>query len=228
VCGAGAGVRAGPAHIHKTFWNTYVFQPEIRSGRKQERQASFQIIPVIQESILTKLVSTRDYTIKYGGISTSNALKIDGYADADWGNDLLERKSISGRVVMMNGGPISWGSNKQQTVALSTGEAELMAICDAAREILAHLMFFQTLSIQIPPPIIFTDNKAAESIVKRQEANHRQSKHIDIRYHFVRDHQEKGTFIIQHIPGDEQLADIFAKPLPRIRHHALVQALRLN
>jgi hypothetical protein len=81
---------------------------------------------------------------------------------------------------MMNGGPISWESYKQTTVALSLAEGELMALSDAAQEALAHLMFFQTLSIQMPIPILFTDNEAGEAITKRPELNYRQLKHIDI------------------------------------------------
>ena len=128
---------------------------------------------------------------------------------------------------MVNGGPISWTSRKQTTVALSTMEAEYMALTDAAREMLAHITFFQTISIELPLPVLFTDNEAAESIAKR-EPDYQRTKHIDIRYHFVRDHFEKGTFNIQHIPGTEQIADILTKPLPRVKHQTIVQALRLN
>jgi Reverse transcriptase (RNA-dependent DNA polymerase) len=174
--------------------------------------------------VLKYVITTKLFTIKYGG---KDEYRFDGYADADWGSDLNHRKSITGCVFMMNGGPISWESHKQTTVALSTAEGELMALSDAAREALAHLTFFQTLSIQMPIPILFTDNEAAEAITKRPELNYRRSKHIDIRYHFLRDHFEKGTFDVQHIPGREQIADIFTKPLPRFRHQELVQALRL-
>ena len=175
--------------------------------------------------ILKYAISTKHYSIKYGGIN--KLLQIDGYADADWGSNLVDRKSTTGFIFMMNGGPISWKSGKQTTVALSTMEAELMALSDAAREILAHLTFFQTLSIELPLPILYTDNEAAESVAKH-EPEYQRSKHIDIRYHFIRDHFEKGTFDIQHIPGNEQIADILTKPLPRIKHQAIVQALRLN
>jgi hypothetical protein len=113
---------------------------------------------------------------------------------------------------MMNGGPISWTSRKQTTVALSTMEAEYMALSDAAREALAHLTFFQTLSIQIPPPIFFNDNEAAEAIVKLEESDHQRSQHIDIRYDFLRHEFERGSFDVQHIPRHEQIADIFTKP----------------
>src|SRR5438045_9463758 len=91
---------------------------------------------------------------------------------------------------MMNSGPISWTSRKQTTVALSTMEAEYMALSDATREMLAHLTFFQTLSIELPIPVLYTDNEAAESIAKR-EPEYQRSKHIDIRYYFLRDNPKQ-------------------------------------
>ena len=175
--------------------------------------------------ILKYAKTTKHYSIKYSSIKKT--LQLDGYADADWGSNLIDRKSTTGYIFMMNGGPISWTSRKQSTVALSTMEAEYMALSDAARELVAHLTFFQTISIELPLPILYTDNEAAESIAKR-EPEYQRSKHIDIRYHFLRDHYEKETFNIQHIPGTEQIADILTKPLSKFKHHTIVQALRLN
>jgi hypothetical protein len=91
--------------------------------------------------------STKHYTLKYK--YGSGAIQIDGYADADWGSDLTQRKSTSGYVFTMNGSPISWTSKKQTTVALSTMEAEYMALSDASRELLAHLTFFTSVSLRI-------------------------------------------------------------------------------
>jgi hypothetical protein len=179
--------------------------------------------------ILKYAVSTKNFTIKYGGSPgrSPGAIQISGYADADWGSDLTERKSTTGYIFMMNGGPVSWTSKKQTTVALSTMEAEYMALSDAARELRAHLTFFMSIGINIAPPVLFTDNEAAESIVKH-EPDYQRSKHIDIRYHFVRDHYENGTFEVEHISTDGQLADILTKPLPRIKHLRIVHALRLE
>jgi hypothetical protein len=113
--------------------------------------------------ILKYVVATKDFTVKYG---TKGQLRFDGYADADWGADLLERKSTTGYVFMLNGGPISWTSRKQTTVALSTMEGEYMSLSDAARECLAHLNFFMSISISLPLPVLFTDNEAAKAIAK--------------------------------------------------------------
>jgi len=128
---------------------------------------------------------------------------------------------------MMNGGPISWTSQKQTSVTLSTIEAEYMALSDAACELIAHIMFFNSIPIELSLPILYTDNQAAESITKH-EPEYQRSKHINVRYHFVRDHFGKETFSIKHIPGDQQIADILIKPLPRIKHYRIVQALWLN
>jgi hypothetical protein len=106
-------------------------------------------------------------------------------------------------------GPVSWTSKRQITIALSTMEA----LSDAAWELLAYLTFFQTLGFQLLPPILYMDNETAEPIAKRG-MDHQRSKHIDIRYHFLRNHSECGTFDIQHIPSDKQLVDILTKPLP--------------
>jgi hypothetical protein len=121
--------------------------------------------------VLKYVTSTKKFTIKYGG---KDEYRIDGYAGVDWGSDLTQWKPTTGYVFMMNGGPISWTSRKQTTVVLST------ALSDAVREALAHLTFFQPLSIQLQPPILFTDNEAAEAIAKRGESDHQRSKHIDI------------------------------------------------
>jgi hypothetical protein len=85
--------------------------------------AQFNEDPSIISTLFVKYaVSTKHYTIKYGG--NTGAIRIDGYADADWGSDLAKRKLTTGYIFMMNGGPISWTSKKQTTVALSTMEAE--------------------------------------------------------------------------------------------------------
>jgi hypothetical protein len=98
--------------------------------------------------ILKYAISTKHFTIKYGGNENNHGdIRIDGYADADWGSDLTQRKSTTGYIFMMNGGPISWTSKKQTTVALSTMEAEYMALSDASRELLAHLTFFNSISM---------------------------------------------------------------------------------
>jgi Reverse transcriptase (RNA-dependent DNA polymerase) len=174
--------------------------------------------------ILKYAVSTKHYTLKYGG---ANTIIIDGYADADWGSDPTERKSTTGYVFTINGGHISWTSKKQTTVALSTMEAQYMSLSDASRELIAHLTFFTSINITIPQPIIYTDNEAPESIVKR-EPEYQRSKHIDIRYHFVRDHYEKQTFEVMHISTNEQIADILTKPLTRAKHHQIVHTMRLD
>src|SRR5208282_84200 len=107
------------------------------------------------------------------------------------------------------GGPISWQSRKQPTVALSTMEAEYMALSDGIQ-----------LGISlIQPTITFTDNQAAIALADG-EGDYRRAKHIDIRYHFIRDHLLRGTVEINYIPSEQQPADFLTKALPASKHNA--------
>jgi Reverse transcriptase (RNA-dependent DNA polymerase) len=88
--------------------------------------------------VLRYVIHMRHYSLKYGvGSSKDHELKLIGYADADYGSNLIDRKSTTGYIFVFNGGPISWSSRKQPTVAMSTMEAEYMALSDAIRKLLS-------------------------------------------------------------------------------------------
>jgi hypothetical protein len=96
-------------------------------------------------------------------------------------------------------GPISWQSRKQPTIALSTMEAEYMALSDAIRELLSRMYYLTELGISlIQPTIAYTDNQAAIALADG-EGDYRRAKHIDIRYHFIREHLQRGTVEINYI-----------------------------
>ena len=111
-----------------------------------------------------------------------------GYSDADWAGDLNDRKSTSGYVFMLGGAAISWKSCKQGCVALSTAEAEYMALASAAQEALWMTRLineFRVFEASIMPPVkIYEDNQSGICIAKNQQ-QHGRSKHIDIKYHFT-------------------------------------------
>ena len=112
-----------------------------------------------------------------------------GHADADWGRDLDFRRSTTGFVVLLNDAVVAWNSCKQPTVALSTMEAEYMALTDAAKEIKWIRQLFDELNYGIvprPPTILKTDNQGALALAKNP-VNHSRSKHIDIKHHFIRE-----------------------------------------
>ena len=138
---------------------------------------------------------------------------LSGYCDADWGGDLVDRKSTTGYCTFLNNNLISWQSKKQTTVALSSTEAEYMAICEVTKEIMWMKMILEELQLTVSSPsIIYVDNQSAIKISENDIA-HDRTKHIDIKHYFVKDAIEKRIIKLQWISTDQQLADIFTKPL---------------
>jgi hypothetical protein len=135
------------------------------------------------------------------------------FADADWGNDRKDRKSITGWVAKLNGDPISWASKKQRTVALSTCEAELYAEAAAIQEVLWLRGLMKELRLQSNTgSIIHGDNQSAIAVSKNGVRSDR-TKHVDIKYHFVTESVEQGEVVLKWVPTNEQQADIFTKAL---------------
>ena len=139
-----------------------------------------------------------------------------GYTDADWGSG-EDRRSIGGYAFILNGAAISWNSKKQATVALSSTEAEYVALTQAVKESLwlqgilddlgarKHLTEMSNISI---------DNQGAIALAKNPEF-HARTKHIDIQYHFVSKHIEKGDIGLTYCHTSKMTADIFTKALPQ-------------
>jgi transposase InsO family protein len=174
--------------------------------------------------VLRYLKFTRHWRITYGNAKT---MEIRGYADANWGGDKNDRKSTTGYVFIINNGAVSWTSHKQSTVALSTMEAEYMSLSDAAREVFARCQLFRGLNIIIPTPVIYSDNQGAIAI-SENPTNYQRAKHIDIRYHFVRQAVQNNKIRIEYIPTNEQLADVLTKSLGPQKHHHSGQLLSLS
>jgi hypothetical protein len=153
-----------------------------------------------------------------------------GYADADWGGCLDTRRSTTGYLFKIYGGPVAWKSRRQPTTALSTAEAEFMASSDAARQalwiqrLMTDLGFLDSSDRSIP---ILNDNNAAIQLSK-DPVNHDRSKHIDIRTHFIREKVNNGDIDLSHVPTKENLADGLTKPLPADRHSSLFKDVGLE
>src|SRR5947207_12841616 len=130
---------------------------------------------------------------------------------------------------MCNGGPVSWTSHKQSTVAHSTMEAEYMALSDASREALARKQFGQELKVRSSssPITILSDNQSALAIAENP-ANYRKAKHIDIRYHAIRHYLRNDLITVDYVPSNAQAADIFTKALGPLKHHECVKLLGLR
>ncbi len=139
-----------------------------------------------------------------------------GYSDADWGGDVNDRKSTSGYLFQASGAAISWRSKKQTCVALSTAEAEYVALASAVQEAIWLRQLTTELEVNAltEATTIFEDNQSAISLTKNPQF-HGRSKHISIKYHFVRDQVTKGTVKLKYCPSKEMVADMLTKGLPK-------------
>jgi Reverse transcriptase (RNA-dependent DNA polymerase)/gag-polypeptide of LTR copia-type len=143
------------------------------------------------------------------------------YSDADWASDKVDRKSISGSVVMFYGGPISWSSKKQRSVATSSCESEYMALSTCTKQGQWVAQIFRDLGLakyigKDPNCVdMLGDNQGSLALVKNPRL-HERSKHIDICYHFIRDLEEQGKLSVTYIPTADMIADGMTKPLQRV------------
>ncbi|CAK9816498.1 Retrovirus-related Pol polyprotein from transposon TNT 1-94 [Anthophora quadrimaculata] len=166
--------------------------------------------------VLRYLKHTMDLSIEYG--PTDEPLK--GYVDADWANCPADRRSYTGYAYVLANGAISWNSRKQQTVALSSTEAEYMALAEAAKEAVFLRAFLVELGFQQLAGVnIYNDNIGASRIADNP-VFHNRTKHIDVRHHFVRDLIRDGRITLGHISTGDMPADVLTKALPRARHVA--------
>lgn len=157
--------------------------------------------------IIRYLKGTKSMSIVYNSNS-----ELIGYSDSDFAGDLDTRKSNTGYIFLMNGGPVTWASRKQNTVALSTTESEYMAASDAAKEILWLKQFLSDINEPQESVILNVDNMSAIKLVQNP-VFHKRSKHIDVRYNFIRTKVEEKLIDIRYIESACQLADFLTKAL---------------
>lgn len=173
--------------------------------------------------ILRYLKGSLDHALVYKGTGDIN---ITGYADAGWANDAIDRKSYTGYVFMLANGPISWEVRKQRSVALSSTEAEYIALSESAKEAI-HLKGLLNELIKINKPItLYNDNQSAQKLVCNP-IFHNRTKHVDIKYHFVREALERNEISVKYMSTDRMIADIFTKPL-NTKHIFCLKGLGLS
>ena len=167
--------------------------------------------------LMRYLMGTRDLRLTFGGTGGSS-LNLQGFCDADYAGDRITRRSVTGHLFLLNGGLVSWASVKQRCVATSTAEAEYIALAEASkqgqwlRSLLKELRRHKLLGKGEAVPI-FSDNQACIAIAENPIA-HRRTKHIDVRYHYIRQLVSFGKTTISYIPTKDMKADILTKPLP--------------
>ena len=163
--------------------------------------------------IFRYLRGTADLVLSYHG----GDLRLRGYSDADWASDRDGRKSTSGYTFILGGGSVTWCSKKQTCIALSTMESEYVACSAAVQEAVWLRRFLQRLSISdhaAEAVLVYCDSTSAIAYAKDPKY-HGKSKHIGIRYHYIRDMVAQGEVVLKHISTGCMVADPLTKPIAR-------------
>lgn len=148
-------------------------------------------------------------------------VRLHGYADADWAGDISTRKSTTGYLFQIGNATVSWKSKRQSIVALSSTEAEYVSLSSATQETMWIRSLLGSIGFQqIDPTTINEDNQGAIALAGNP-GNHPRTKHIDIKYHFIREAVEKNEIALQYCPTKEMLADMLTKALPREKFQEL-------
>ena len=155
-----------------------------------------------------------------------NDFRLQAYTDSNYGGLQLERKSTTGGCQFLGGRLVCWSSKKQNCIALSSAEAEYIAAASCCSQVLwmkTQLMDYGFRYTRIP---IYCDSKSAMAIA-HNPIQHSRTKHIDIRYHFIKDHVLNGNIEFIFVKSPEQIADVFTKALDETKFLGFLNMLGL-
>ncbi|XP_075515565.1 uncharacterized protein LOC142550212 [Primulina tabacum] len=173
--------------------------------------------------ILRYIAGTVNLGLWYTKETNTNLM---GFSDADWAGNLDDRKSTTGGCFYLGNNLVSWYSKKQNCVSLSTAESEYVAAGSCCSQILWMNQMIKDYGFNSDTLIVYCDNSSAIDISKNP-VQYSRTKHIDIRHHFIRDLVDKGTIRMEFVRTENQLADIFTKPLDFERFSNLRKSLSL-
>ncbi|KAJ9561577.1 hypothetical protein OSB04_006737 [Centaurea solstitialis] len=156
--------------------------------------------------------------------SKDSGFDLTAYSDSDFAGCKIDRKSTTGGCHLLGGKLVSWTSKKQNSVSTSTAEAEYVAAGICCAQVLWLRNQLQDYDIQLSKIPIYCDNTSAIAIANNPVL-HSKTKHIEVRYHFIRDHVMNGDIELHFVPTEYQLADLFTKPLDVTRFNMLLSEL---
>jgi hypothetical protein len=190
--------------------------------------ARFQAAPkeshlMAVKRIFRYLIHTPTFGLWY---PKGSSFELVGYTDSDWAGDKVDRKSTSGACQFLGRSLVSWSSKKQNCVSLSTAEAEYVAATSCCAQLLWMRQTMEDYGIHFDKVPLLCDNESAIKIA-HNPVQHNKTKHIEIRHHFIRDHVNRGEINLSYVGTQDQLADIFTKPLDEARFRELRHELNI-
>ena len=179
--------------------------------------------------VLRYLVGTINFGLTYNlkEAMSYESLQLDGWSDSDWGTDKIDRKSITGYVTMLNGQTICAKSLKQDIIASSTCEAELIAASTGSRDIVFMEQLLDEMNLQHLPSTLHMDNEGAATLCKHP-SSHKRSKHYEIRHLICRQYVEERGMNIQVVKSNDNVSDLFTKPLPEAKFIKFREAIHIK
>jgi hypothetical protein len=167
------------------------------------------------KQIMRYLKGTLEFGLVYTQTKSEEVLV--GFSDSDVGGDLVGRRSTGGMSFYLNESLVTWNSHKEKTVALSSCEAEFMAATEAAKQALwLRTLLGELTGTKARKVTLFIDNNSAIALMKNP-VFHGRSKHIDIKYHFIRECVERGQILVKRVCTNDQKADALTKPFAAVK-----------
>ncbi|GMF63018.1 unnamed protein product [Phytophthora fragariaefolia] len=165
--------------------------------------------------VLRYLQATKDYGLVQD-VSKGTSAELVIYSDADYANDPADRRSISGYVTMLDGNVISYASRKQEINAMSTCEADYVAMSEAAKDVLWLQGLCKELAWLHPVSLMFGDNEGVIALSVKP-GKHSKTKLIENKYHMVRRNVELKRMTVKHCGTEDMIADIMTKALGAVK-----------
>ena len=170
--------------------------------------------------IMRYLQGTLNLGLKYEKVD----LDLHGFTDSDWGGSVKDRKSTSRCCFSLGLAMISWICKKQSSVAQSSTEAEYIAAASCTSQVIWIQSQLRDYGLNMKKIPLYCDSESAIRIC-HNPVQHSKTKHIALRYHFIKDHVEDGNVEVHFVRTTDQLADVFTKALPEASFNKILQGL---
>ena len=176
--------------------------------------------------VLRYLVHSASHGLEIDG---TRPLQLEAYTDASYGGTEEDRRSVGGYLLTLCGSPITWKTGRQPIITTSSTEAEYVALSLTAKEVITTARFlqgFKTVDMQFPVTI-HEDNQPSIKIALNENGSAKRTRHMDIRFHFIRQEVNAGKIKIEWIPTAKQAADGLTKSLPKVAFQKFTSLARL-
>jgi hypothetical protein len=167
------------------------------------------------ERVLQYVRGTYDQGISFYDLGPDKRNILGGWVDSDFASDIDSRKSMTGYLMSLNGGPISWKSSRQGGVTLSSSEAEFVAASQAGQEVVYLRALLRGFGYTQKGPTEIWEDNASCIMMSEKPTNRDRSRHVDVKVHFLRDLVRDGHVKLLKCAGPQNVSDALTKSLPR-------------